>query len=171
LRYIEKTIYQNKMTTIKIIEEKKHFSLTVFFYLLCCFFIAFISLNLALVLTLFILLYTTIVTGIELEGNERRQRSFFSILGYTLHFKWKSLPDVKYITVVRRLRGCVNCSENSNNVEATFNVNFALNSTQRYRKLKSFEEANTALEYALKIGEALNYKVLDYTTPNRKWLR
>lgn len=112
----------------------------------------------------------TYQSGVELDTDNNKYRSFMKILGYRLG-EWRVLPKVNYVTVVRSL---AITSETESGAAAGFeyqyNLNLAVEDRKRIIKLGTYE-LKPALEEALQIGDALQLKVYDCSSPDKKWIR
>ncbi len=110
--------------------------------------------------------------GFEINTKKNRYHTALCIFGWYIGI-WKKLPPIEYVTVVGiRITGIVIIPpfiEKGMNVKE-FNINLIVDHPIRYINIISLDKKD-ALKVALEIGESLDLKVLDFTTPNEKWIR
>ncbi|MCU4166156.1 hypothetical protein J1N12_19300 [Marinilabiliaceae bacterium A049] len=111
----------------------------------------------------------TYSAGIELDVGNNRYRNFSKVLGYTMG-GWRHLPAIKYVSVVRYLSVSEGDSGEADTSDYLYKLVLAVDDHKRVIKLCSFNKEK-ALDEAMKIGENLDLKVYDCTTPERKWIR
>jgi hypothetical protein len=90
--------------------------------------------------------------------------------------KWKDLPAVKYISVVRvneSSKGYQVSSRmfvESSKGEKAFNLNLIVDDKIRFITLSRMKK-EIGLKTAMEIGNLFDLKVLDLSTPEKKWIR
>lgn len=113
--------------------------------------------------------------GFEIDQTNNKYR-FISISFGLTSGKWKELPPVKYISVVRVLETTKGFQPSSampveqHKGEKAFNLNLIVDDSSRYITLYKLKK-DIALKTALEIGNMFNYKVLDVTTQEKIWIR
>lgn len=115
-----------------------------------------------------------VLTGFEINKSTRKFRKIVSAFGFSAG-KWKELPTVNYVTVVavritRKNLHITGTFVEIDNGDKDFIVNLIVNDNTKYITLFSLDK-EPAIKLALEIGEFLNTKVLDFTTPDEKWIR
>ncbi len=115
-------------------------------------------------------------TGLEIDNKAGRMRNYINLFGVEVG-GWRKTPELSYISVVRvklkrksfQASSDMYVQTSSNKVK--YNVNLITEDRrQRFIKILTAEK-NKCIDEALKIGDILDLKVLDYTTPNEKWIR
>jgi len=150
-------------------KHKLNFSFIAFF-LVCTAIAVFIHLNIGLIGLAIGVALLTYQGGIEIDVSRQRYRNYMVVLGVTVG-EWQKLSPIKYVTVVRYL-GVTGETESGaiDGVAHMYKLSLAVDDKRRVVKIKTLALSD-ALSEAMKIGEALDVKVLDCTTPNRKWIR
>lgn len=125
---------------------------------------------------IFILLVTFvsyfITFGFEINTSKNKYRKALSIFGLFIGI-WKKLPQVEYVSIVgiyitgRVIPGSM--LERGTGVKE-YNINLIVDDNIRYINIITLEE-NEAFKVGIEIGDALDLKVLDYTSSEEKWLR
>ena len=118
-----------------------------------------------------------ISSGFLIDFNNKKLKKFTNIYGFYLG-KWEDLPEIKYVSVVR-----VKQSRYSNQVQDGTGINQVSSNNSSYRVNLIFDEKDRkymtlistsrekALNEAMRIGDAFDIKVLDFSTPDRNWIR
>ena len=121
-------------------------------------------------------IYSLTSTGKEINTSKKSIRDFRK-LGKLTYGKWIDLPPIKYIAVVRMLRGKKSFHASSVSIvqmatdEYVYVLNLVVDPVKN-DTIKLLEGSlNESISSALKLGEMLNLKVLDFTTPDHKWIR
>jgi len=146
------------------------FNLGFVIYFVLCLFISIYYFEIGLLGVAFGIGFLTYQSGIELDTEKSRYRSFMKVLGYTIG-GWRHLPEIKHVSVVRIL--CLTSEADggeSTGCDYQYKLILAVNDHKRVIKLSTLDR-DKALNEAMKIGETLDLKVYDCTTPDKKWLR
>lgn len=115
-------------------------------------------------------------SGLEIDTERNKLRRYSKIFGYVIG-KWENIPELDYVTVVRVKMTTKKFQASSDQyVQASSsNVKFRVNLATKNNKIRVIKVItcgmNEALNEALKIGKALDLDVLDYTSPERKWIK
>lgn len=161
----------------KSVEIKERFSLTLFIIfgleLGLLFAFNFVFGIVSILITIGIL---RIKSGVEIDLDNNRMRDYISFLGIELG-NWTTIPNLKYISIVRvKLKrksfkvSAITFGQSSSN-KLMYNVNLITeDKRKRYIKILSAKKEES-IKTALKIGELLDLKVLDYSTIDKKWIR
>ena len=165
------------MKYYKSTEIKKRFTFSLFFYFgLVLYLYLSINFTVGVIATFIVVSLLSMREGVEIEFEKERYRSYTTLFGHTFG-KGKPLPNIQYVTAVRVLQSSKRYQASSAQYvqkvsfkNYKYNVNLAVDGKQRVIKLWTLSHEN-ALKEALKIGEALDLKVLDYTTPEKNWVR
>ncbi len=110
---------------------------------------------------------------IEIEPQKRELRRCVSIYTFSINSKWTRLPEIEYITIARNYG---TSGSNHRNIDTTvefkqFPVKLIVNDERRFINIKNCTVKKDATQLALKLGNTLDLKVLDYTESNKKWIR
>ncbi len=115
-------------------------------------------------------------SGLEIDTEQNKLRRYSKIFGHVIG-KWENIPELDYVTVVRVKMTAKKFQASSDlYVQASSsNVKFRVNLVTKDSKIRVIKvitcEMNEAINEALKIGNALDLNVLDYTSPERKWIK
>lgn len=164
-------------TSFKIIRVKPGFSIYRFIGLSLGLLIFYTVNDLAGLLLLFISgVFALTTSGKEINTSTHKIRNF-TALGNLTYGTWEKLPKIEYIAVVRMIKGKKKFHASSVSVvqepsnDYLYNLNFVINPhKQETYKICSFDECEKALSHGLELGKSMNLKVLDFTTPNHKWI-
>lgn len=121
-------------------------------------------------------IFTLTSSGKEIDTIGLRTRNFTS-LGNLFYGKWEKLPQIKYIAVVRMLQGKKSFHASSVSIiqvptdQYVYQLNFVVD-VEKKEIIKLCEGEMTAtIGQALQLGEMMNLRVLDFSTPDHKWIR
>lgn len=164
------------MTSYKITRIKPGFTFYRFIGLLLGLLIFYTVNDLIGLLLLFIAgIFALTSAGKEVDCLNKRVRNY-TALGNLTFGNWETLPPIEYIAVVRMVKGKKSFHASSVSVvqvpsnEYIYQLNLVIN-PQKQQIHKIFSgESSEALNHALELGKAMNLKVLDFTTPNHKWI-
>jgi len=108
--------------------------------------------------------------GIEIRIKERQFRSYISIFSIFMG-KWKSLPEIEYITLFneRVNQEAWMLSIHGNTLDEHIKVALVHASHQQI-PVGIFESKEKAVEAATKLATQMGTKLLDYTTKDPVWL-
>ena len=113
--------------------------------------------------------------GLEIQPTTNVMRSYRSIGTFTIG-RWNTLPKIEYIAVVRMIQGKKTFHASSVSIvqvptnEHIYHLNFVLNPNKNDIIKLSAGSSEKMIEIALLLGKQMNLKVLDFTTPQHKWL-
>ncbi len=163
------------INTIKIPRIKPGF--TIYRFLLLCvglltFFLHEYS-GLALIVLTSILSLTS--SGREINTTTLKYRSYRA-LGSIMIGIWKELPKTEYIAVVRMIQGKKTFHASSVSIvqvptnDFVYHLNLVIN-PQKNQVLKIADGSmEQMLDIAILLGKKMNLKVLDFTSPQHKWI-
>jgi len=111
--------------------------------------------------------------GIIIDIHELKMQKFNKILWFRFG-KWVPLQPIQYLTITRyNLRGSqagfLTGSEAGSTVSKSYKVNMVFEGKNLYVTLMHGSKAKMITE-ALKLGNSLECRVLDYTTHDKKWI-
>lgn len=164
-------------SSYKIVRVKPGFTIYRFIGLLIGLLIFYTVNDLAGLLLLFISgVFALTSSGKEINTDTRKIRNY-TALGNLTYGTWKNLPKIEYIAVVRMIKGKKKFHASSVSVvqepsnDYLYHLNFVVNPhKQETYKICNYDECEQALKHALELGKSMNLKVLDFTTPNHKWI-
>jgi len=135
-----------------------------------------IHIILGVVLALITYMFVATKTGVEIDVTNNRFRRNMILLGHDFG-KWRLLPPVKYVSVVRMkesaksFSGATATLSRQTTGSFIYNINLIVDNKKiRYIKILSARKKE-ALQKAILIGNALDIKVLDYTSHDKQWIR
>lgn len=114
-------------------------------------------------------------TGKEIDPLTNRMRDFISIDKWSIG-KWDALPEIKYIAVVRMVKAKKKFHVSSVSIvqersdERVYQLNLVVNPHKNNVIRLSVGEMQDSLNQAVVLGKMMNLKVLDFTTPEHKWI-
>jgi hypothetical protein len=121
------------------------------------------------------ILLTFSFQGVRIDGPGRRFLRYDRFLKLRIG-RWEKLPPPSYVTIVRinlssqrRQAGPMVMPEGKKGAKA-FKVNLVVDGDIRYVPICR-GPLDRMTEEALKLGEALDLRVLDYTTHEKHWIR
>lgn len=121
-------------------------------------------------------IYSLTSTGKEIDTNNKCFRDYRKLGSFT-YGKWENLPQIQYIAVVRMLQGKKTFHASSVSIvqtatdEYVYVLNLVLNA-EKNETMKLYEGSlQASVGLALKLGEMMKLRVLDFTTPDHKWIR
>lgn len=164
-------------TSYKIIKIKPGFTIYRFIGLILGLLIFYTINEIGGLLLLFISgVFALTTSGKEIDFASRKIRNYTS-LGNLTFGSWDNLPKIEYIAVVRMIKGKKKFHASSVSVvqepstDYLYHLNFVVNPhKQETYKICNYDEGEQALKHALELGKSMNLKVLDFTTPNHKWI-
>lgn len=113
-------------------------------------------------------------TGVKIDPGEKRFMKYDRFVQFTIG-RWESLPTPSYVTLVRinlsslrTLPSPMVMPENKRGAKS-FKVNLVVDDDMRYITICR-GSLGKMTEEALKLGQALGIRVLDYTTHDKKWI-
>ncbi len=115
-------------------------------------------------------------SGLEIDTEQNMLRRYSKVFGYVMG-KWESIPELDYVTVVRVKITTKKYQASSDlYVQApSANVKYRVNLVTKDKKKRVIKvltsEMKEAISEALIIGEALDLRVLDYTSHESKWIK
>lgn len=120
-------------------------------------------------------IFSLTTVGKEIDPKKRRMRDF-TALGNLSTGKWINLPKIEYIAVVRMIKGKKSFHASSATIvqvpsnEYIYQINFVID-PQKQNVIKVFSnESISTLNQAIELGKMMNLKILDFTTPQHKWI-
>jgi len=115
-------------------------------------------------------------TGVEIDLDNNRMRSYFNFFGMESG-NWTSIPELKYVSVVRvktkkkRFQASSDMYVQVSTKNVKYNVNLITeDKRKRFIRMLSAEKEE-AIEKALELGKTLDLKVLDYTSHDKVWIK
>lgn len=113
--------------------------------------------------------------GFKIDAEKGRIKHYDRFLWFYFG-RWKPYPPPQYVTVVSiKLSGKRNAPiafviPESGKASQSYKMNLVVEGKQRFIPLARGNRKNL-LEEAMKIGELLDIRVLDYTSYDKQWLR
>lgn len=127
-------------------------------------------------LTLITMGILLISSGLEIDTKQNKLRRYCKIFGYVIG-NWESIPELDYVTVVRvkmtakKFQASSDLYLQAPSSNVMFRVNLVTKDSRNSVIKVVTCEMNEAINEALKIGNALDLGVLDYTSSDRKWIK
>ncbi|MFC2129349.1 hypothetical protein ACFLQX_01070 [Bacteroidota bacterium] len=112
--------------------------------------------------------------GFKIDSINRRIKHYDRFLWFYFG-RWHDYPQPLYVTVVsvklgsKRNAPIAFVLPESGKAAQSYKMNLVVEGKQRYIPLTRGNRSKL-IEEALKIGQLLNIRVLDYTSPDKKWL-
>lgn len=108
--------------------------------------------------------------GSEIDLDSKTYRTFFSLFGYRFG-KWKTLPDVEYVSVFKtaEINTVRSLGAEANVKSDVIQLNLFYNRNQKITAYTTKYEAD-AFKIAREIAQILNIDILDATKSESKWL-
>ena len=119
---------------------------------------------------------TFMPSGFIIDKKNHKIKKVNYLLGIPIG-KWKEMPNIQYISLLRVIRK----GKRRQSPAPVFASNisdqymYQINLIIKEERMKPFRLISTSRDHAikegLKLGEYLNLKVFDMTTPKKKWIR
>ncbi len=119
-------------------------------------------------------LSTISYTGISIDTTQQRYIKYDRFVKFRLG-RWEALPKTNYVTLVRiklsnaRSMASPMVTPEPGKRARSYKVNLVVEGDKRFISICRGSREKMTLE-ALKLGRALDIRVLDYTTHEKKWI-
>lgn len=170
-----KTVKMKKKQTIKIPRINPGFTIYRFIILCIGLLVFFFNDYAGFAIIILASIVSLTSAGWEIEGTTSLIRSYRALGPVTIG-KWYSLPKIEYIAVVRMIQGKKTFHASSVSIvhvptdEYTYHLNLVINPHKNDVIKLTAGSMDRMVELAIVLGKQMNLKVLDFTTPQHKWI-